>query len=276
MPRPDFPWKKLAQTKLDTITKHAIRGRLIVLMDAKDEKSISKPHRPWYFVSMRLFPLPVFVILLAVLVGGGTAFAAEGAIPGEPLYPIKIYVNEEVRAALTVGEEKTAAWELERAQRRAEETLVAEQKGTLDEQLRTQMEKRIEKHEIKTEQLEVRLEQEGHIEAAERVRARVEKYLEVKERIRVNIETIMEEKKEKQLKRDEKPDDEENIEEMKRKDVRKNQKEEEVREDKRSETTLKKDEDERGSQAINIETTIVPRIHVDLQQKNPTVLDVRR
>lgn len=73
-------------------------------MDAQDEKSISAPVRPGHFISMRLFPMPVFVLLLAVLMGRGTAFAAEGALPGEPLYPIKIYVNEEVRAAFIVGD----------------------------------------------------------------------------------------------------------------------------------------------------------------------------
>jgi hypothetical protein len=38
---------------------------------------------------------------ISVLFSGGASFAAETSLPGELLYPIKIYVNESVQSAFT-------------------------------------------------------------------------------------------------------------------------------------------------------------------------------
>ena len=38
-------------------------------------------------------------LIIALVLGGGTSFAAEGSLPGDLLYPVKIGVNEEFRRA---------------------------------------------------------------------------------------------------------------------------------------------------------------------------------
>ncbi|HEV8666577.1 MAG TPA: hypothetical protein VN665_01875, partial [Candidatus Paceibacterota bacterium] len=62
-------------------------------------KIISKPvASPFFFFSPR-YMVPI-ALLLVVGLSGGTAFAAEGALPGNPLYAVKVNVNEPVQVAL--------------------------------------------------------------------------------------------------------------------------------------------------------------------------------
>src|SRR6185436_14919248 len=51
---------------------------------------------------------------LLIVAGAGTSFGAEGALPGDLLYPVKVKVNEEVRGALTLSSESKAEWQTTR------------------------------------------------------------------------------------------------------------------------------------------------------------------
>lgn len=45
--------------------------------------------------------MPVFAaILVAALLGGGTSFAAQGTLPGDLLYPVKVGFNERITEAV--------------------------------------------------------------------------------------------------------------------------------------------------------------------------------
>ena len=60
-------------------------------------------------------------LVLVLMLGSGTSYAAEGALPGDILYPIKKVVNEGVRGALAVSPQAQVAWQTERASRRLAE-----------------------------------------------------------------------------------------------------------------------------------------------------------
>lgn len=77
--------------------------------------------------------IPAFAAVLIVVVSGGTAAAAEGALPGDILYPIKIHVNEEMRATLATSPKAKADWALSRAERRLEEAATLAIAGKLDD-----------------------------------------------------------------------------------------------------------------------------------------------
>jgi hypothetical protein len=62
-----------------------------------------------------------FVLVLVVLTGSGASFAAEGALPGTLLYPVKVHVNEQVMAVFADEPEERASFEAERAGRRLNE-----------------------------------------------------------------------------------------------------------------------------------------------------------
>lgn len=85
------------------------------------------------FFSVRYAPAMAAVLVL-VLGGGSLSYAAEHALPGDALYPVKVYVNEEVRAAVAVTPEAKATWNTERAERRIAEaeTLAAANRLTTD------------------------------------------------------------------------------------------------------------------------------------------------
>lgn len=83
--------------------------------------------------AMRLHPVALS-LLLVLGAGVGTSYAAEGAVPHDALYPIKIRVNEQVRGALALTSQAKADWNAKRVGRRLEETetLAANDRLTAD------------------------------------------------------------------------------------------------------------------------------------------------
>ncbi len=63
-------------------------------------------------------------IIVAVLFGlsGGVSYAAQGSLPGDTLYPVKVHVNEGVEGAFQVGAKAEAEFARKELERRAAET----------------------------------------------------------------------------------------------------------------------------------------------------------
>ncbi len=92
---------------------------------------------------------PVAVALIAVLVvssGAGVSYAAEGALPGDVLYAVKVSVNEEVRALVAVTSEEKAEWEAHRAEKRLAEASVLAVEGRLTHETETELMNRFAEH----------------------------------------------------------------------------------------------------------------------------------
>jgi hypothetical protein len=87
-----------------------------------------------------------FVILLAVMVGGGTSFAAQDAVPGDFLYAIKTEVNEPVRSALAVGANAEADLQADIIAERIEEAEVLKAEGRFDGEVAAQLAANIQTH----------------------------------------------------------------------------------------------------------------------------------
>lgn len=64
--------------------------------------------------------MPILV-MLGLLMGGSASFAAENAVPGDVLFPVKVHVNENVRGAVAVTPKAKAEWEVRLVERRLEE-----------------------------------------------------------------------------------------------------------------------------------------------------------
>lgn len=84
--------------------------------------------------------------VLVVCVGGGTSYAAQSALPGDALYPVKINLNEAVIGAFQTTAAEKAQWNTTLASRRLEEaeTLVAE--GRLTPIAQAQVEQQFTAH----------------------------------------------------------------------------------------------------------------------------------
>lgn len=62
------------------------------------------------FASTLKRPVAVLAMVALLVVGGGTSYAAAGALPGNPLYSLKVKVIEPVRGLLAVTPEAKAQW----------------------------------------------------------------------------------------------------------------------------------------------------------------------
>ncbi len=73
----------------------------------------------------------IALIVLAVSTSGGVAYASEGALPGDALYPVKVRVVESLQTSLTVSAKAKSAWLRTLAERRLNEALVLADQGRL-------------------------------------------------------------------------------------------------------------------------------------------------
>jgi hypothetical protein len=81
----------------------------------------------------------VFALLFVVIIGSGTASAANGSLPGDLLYPIKINVNEKVEKLLAVSPKAIAEVDVKQATRRLEEAETLNEKGALTPEINDQI-----------------------------------------------------------------------------------------------------------------------------------------
>ncbi|HVU75882.1 MAG TPA: DUF5667 domain-containing protein [Candidatus Paceibacterota bacterium] len=98
--------------------KRAMRGFLEAHMSTHPLGGMKSPYTWVSFTHMRSL---VLVPILILMLGSGTAFAAQGALPGDTLYPIKIHVNEAVAGALAVSDAAKASYNTEVAAERLKE-----------------------------------------------------------------------------------------------------------------------------------------------------------
>ena len=69
--------------------------------------------------------------VLILLVGGGTSYAAESALPGDALYAVKIGVNEKIAATLAISPEAHVHFDAQLAERRLQEAELLASEGRL-------------------------------------------------------------------------------------------------------------------------------------------------
>src|SRR3989344_3388327 len=109
------------------------------------------------------------ILSFAIIFGGiGISFAAERALPGDILYPVKVKVNEEARGLLAFSDEKKVKWLMAVAERRIEETETLVKENRLDSATKEKIEKNFEE---KTKKIEEKLksiaEKNNSVEAEE-------------------------------------------------------------------------------------------------------------
>ncbi len=149
--------KLFADAKRETLSEHeraASRESLKLFMKEHPAEAPFALRASDYFASrfssihaahfMRLHPVALSVILI-LGVGVGTSYAAEGTVPGDTLYPVKIHVNESVQTALAVSDEAKIDWSIRQVHRRLDEAEKLAYRGALSEEKRSEIEARIEK-----------------------------------------------------------------------------------------------------------------------------------
>lgn len=170
--------KKIALTSEE---KSRTRNFLLAFMGKHKKESALR--RMLHFLPFRFLLKPVYAVIFVLLVGGtGTVFAAEASLPGNALYPIKIYVNEPVRGAFAFGEEKKADFEAWRAERRLREMEQLEEKGGLTEDKKMNIEENFKRHEEKINSIIRKFEEKNNPNAV-KLRVRLQKSVKVHDEI---------------------------------------------------------------------------------------------
>lgn len=95
--------------------------------------------------TLLLRPLPAF-LAVALLVGSGVAYGAKGALPGDPLYPMKVNVSEPFQGMFYVSQEAKLTWETSLAATRLKEAEQLAMQGRLDASTQVQITSRVEAH----------------------------------------------------------------------------------------------------------------------------------
>lgn len=99
-----------------------------------------------FFKTHRSFAYVLGSVLTFVVLGGGLAYAAEGSVPGDLLYPVKIRVTEPIRDALAITPAEKASWDAEKAVRRLNEAETLANKNKLTPQYQNELEQNFNKN----------------------------------------------------------------------------------------------------------------------------------
>lgn len=168
--------KDAREVRLSKEEREAMRSAIERAFPPLVKSPIRVTPSPFLFVHSKLV-LPLTFVLIVVLVGGGSAYAAEGAVPGDALYSIKVNVNEKVAEALAVSIEARAAAHAKFAERRMREAEVLAERGALTASTKEEIEVRLDHHaaEVDTIVAEVGKENPG---AAEELSSRLGSLLE--------------------------------------------------------------------------------------------------
>ncbi|MDP3741459.1 MAG: DUF5667 domain-containing protein [bacterium] len=136
---------------LNSVEKDQVRERLLAFIKLKPVRTgIGDRHQYrskafGFALSYMRKPMPI-IISIVVLLTAGTSIAAEKAMPGDMLYPIKITVNEEARAFVSFDSEAKAEWEIRRTERRLEEAEHLAAQGRLDAEVSERIEANFQEH----------------------------------------------------------------------------------------------------------------------------------
>lgn len=95
--------------------------------------SVPSPLSSTLFSSFQSFRFAGISLALALIltIGVSTSYAAEGALPGDPLYAFKVNVNEPIEGSLALSASSKVAWQVELANRRLAEAEKLAVKGEL-------------------------------------------------------------------------------------------------------------------------------------------------
>ena len=139
-------------------------------------------------------PMPIAIIII-LLLGGSVSAAAESSLPGDVLHPIKLEINEKVRAALALSADGKTQWEIRLAERRLEEAedLSAKTDVEVKTDVMAKIETNFERHAAKVRDMIAKLEAEGKTELAAQLTSRFEASLgaheEILERLKVKLQS---------------------------------------------------------------------------------------
>lgn len=117
---PESIFNTVRKITLDASVRASMRDKLAAYADMHPVMHAPPKRSVWSAAYFRP-ALAAFVLVAVVTTGTGAAYAAESAVPGDVLYPIKRKVNEPLRVRLATDTEAKARVHTQLAERRLEE-----------------------------------------------------------------------------------------------------------------------------------------------------------
>lgn len=136
----------------------------------------------WLMISY-IRPMPIMAAVLIIAVSGSTVVAAEIALPGDVLYPIKVHVTEEIRASFAATPKARADWAMDRAERRLEEAATLALAGRLNDVARAEIDSNLDEHVRSAGKGRQQLESEDDVSGATEVETNIGAILFARENI---------------------------------------------------------------------------------------------
>jgi hypothetical protein len=187
----------LQKTVMNTEEKGAIRDAVVSYMQENPQKTIAVRNREDKRLRYRTsnfnnslisFKNMTIAIIIALLLGGGTSFAAENALPGDVLYPIKIHVNENVQELAAVSDKAEAKVQAKLATRRLEEAEKLAVSGRLNAETSADLKTRFEEHSQKSKEHRTKVEEGDDAEVAANISSDTQVSLGIHQRLIEDIE----------------------------------------------------------------------------------------
>ena len=184
--------KKIALTKEE---RAADRRQLLAFMEMKPirkelmarQETMAPSRIPQKSIIMQFFLKPMPIALAAMLLIGGVARGAQNALPGDPLYPIKI-AGESIHATLTFDAASQANLEIKLAVERLDEAEKLASKGTLNAKARAKIEANFDEHAERVKTRIAEFEAKEKFDAATDVAAKFQNSIDVHARVLENLD----------------------------------------------------------------------------------------
>ncbi len=135
------PLKKLSSLKQATLSEKEraeMRGDIVVFMEVNPVRNANVVRHHTYagpftaFNTIKRKRMISAILLTMFVLSGGVSYAAEGSLPGDMLYPVKIHINEGVEGTLAVGAKADAQFAHKQLERRAQEAEALAKEHRLD------------------------------------------------------------------------------------------------------------------------------------------------
>ncbi len=111
--------------------RSSIRSAILSAAARMDNGRAEAPEGAFSWLSI-FKGMPAMAAFLLLIGAGGVSYAAEGAVPGDALYPVKIHVNEKVMAQFALSPEQQARLQAKQATRRLQEAECLASQARLD------------------------------------------------------------------------------------------------------------------------------------------------
>lgn len=141
-------FRNLKGINLEKTEKSRMRDSILAYAKERPLPEVARS-RLSIFDYLFLNPLPrmaAAVLIVSLGFGSIATVAAENALPGEFLHPVKIKINENIRSFLARSPYAKAEWEVERANRRLVEVEKLAETGKLEAKTIQEAKKRFEDH----------------------------------------------------------------------------------------------------------------------------------